>query len=147
MAYAPTKKPDDYVLATGETHSVKDFVKWVEQFSGKKIKIIHNKEYDRPTDVPYLKGNPAKAKKKLKWQAKIKGKELAKIMWDAFRNSFLLNSPSISATTYGFDYGYKVSKKRIKKSGFKIFNDLIIKMYENNWKKSISRKKKERRNN
>lgn len=77
------KKPDDYVLATGEMHSVKEFVGYVEEACGHKIKIIHDKGYDRPKDVPYLKGDATKAKKKLKWVAKTKAKEIAKIMYNA----------------------------------------------------------------
>lgn len=70
--------PDDYVLATGETHTVKEFVEWVEEITGKSIKIIHDKEYERPTDVPVLCGDASKAKKILGWEATIKGKEIAK---------------------------------------------------------------------
>lgn len=77
------KKPDDYVLATGETHTIKDFVGYVEMAIGHKIKIIHNKEYDRPVDVPVLCGDSLKAKRKLKWKAKVKAQELAKIMVNA----------------------------------------------------------------
>lgn len=77
------KKPDDYVLATGETHSVEEFIKWVEELSGKKLKVIHDKDFDRPTDVPVLCGNPTKARIKLGWKATIKGKKLAKKMYDA----------------------------------------------------------------
>lgn len=74
------KKPDDYVIATGETHTIKDFIGYVEKELGKKIKVIIDKEYKRPNDVHCLKGNPAKAKKKLGWKPKVKAEELAKIM-------------------------------------------------------------------
>lgn len=73
-------KPDDYVLATGETHTIKEFVEWVEKEVGHKIKIIHDKEYERPKDVPVLKGNPSKAKKVLSWEAQTKGADLVKKM-------------------------------------------------------------------
>lgn len=73
-------KPDDYVLATGETHSVKEFVQWVEKLTGKHIKIIQDKGYIRPHDVPTLCGNPKKAQQLLGWQAKTKGLQLAKEM-------------------------------------------------------------------
>lgn len=76
------RKPDDYVLATGETHSVEEFIKWVEELSGKKLKVIHDKDFDRPTDVPVLCGNPTKARIKLGWKATIKGKKLAKKMYE-----------------------------------------------------------------
>lgn len=74
------KKPDDYVLATGETHTIKDFVGYVEKAIGHKIKIIHDKQYDRPTDVPVLCGDASKAKKILGWKATVKAEQLAKIM-------------------------------------------------------------------
>jgi len=73
------EKPDDYVLATGETHSVKEFVEWVEEFTGP-IKIIHDQAYERPVDVPVLVGDPSKAKKILGWEAKTKGKQIVKKM-------------------------------------------------------------------
>lgn len=74
------KKPDDYVIATGETHTIKDFIGYVEKELGKKIKVIIDKEYKRPNDVHCLRGNPAKAKNVLKWEPKVKVKELVKIM-------------------------------------------------------------------
>lgn len=77
------KKPDDYIVATGETHTVKQFVEYVEEACGHPIKIIQDKGYIRPVDVPALKGNPIKAMKKLKWKPKVKAKELAKIMYQA----------------------------------------------------------------
>jgi GDPmannose 4,6-dehydratase len=72
--------PDDYVLATGETHTVKEFVEWVEKALNTKIKIIHDKDYDRPHDVPKLLGDASKAKKILGWEAKVKGQELVNKM-------------------------------------------------------------------
>jgi GDPmannose 4,6-dehydratase len=69
-------KPDDYVLATGETHSVKEFVGWVGEAVGHEIKIIHDKAYERPVDVPVLCGDASKAKRVLGWEAKTRGKEL-----------------------------------------------------------------------
>lgn len=71
-------KPDDFVLATGETHTIKEFVGWVEKEIGKEIKIIHNQEYDRPNDVPTLCGDAYKAKEVLGWEATIKGKDIVK---------------------------------------------------------------------
>lgn len=74
--------PEDYVIATGETHTVKEFVGWVEKVAGHKIKIIHDKEYDRPVDVPILCGDASKAEKELGWKPIIKGEVLAKIMYE-----------------------------------------------------------------
>lgn len=74
------KKPDDYVIATGETHTIKDFIGYVEKYLGKKVKVIIDKEYKRPNDVHCLRGNAAKAKRKLGWKPKVRAEELAKIM-------------------------------------------------------------------
>ena len=94
-----TKKPQDFVIATGKTYSVKDFINkcvkilnlktiWV----GKGIKeklidlntnkplIIIDKKFFRPTEVNILKGNYSKAKKILKWEPKTGINELAKLM-------------------------------------------------------------------
>ena len=72
--------PEDYVVATGETHTVKEFIGWVEAETGKPIEVVISKDYIRPADVECLKGNPEKAKKILKWIPTIKGKELVKKM-------------------------------------------------------------------
>lgn len=72
------EKPDDYVLATGETHTIAEFVGWVEEETGRKIKVIHDPEYNRPTDVQKLCGDASKAKMVLGWEATVKGKDIAK---------------------------------------------------------------------
>jgi len=78
-------KPDDYVLATGETHTVKEFLDEVFAHAGldvdKHVRI--NPKYFRPHEVPLLLGDPTKAKTKLGWEPKIKFKELAKLMYEA----------------------------------------------------------------
>lgn len=74
------EKPDDYVVATGETHTVKEFIGWVEEETGKKLKVVIDKAYIRPAEVEVLCGNPKKAEEKLGWKPKIKGKELVKKM-------------------------------------------------------------------
>ena len=92
-------KPDDYVLATGESHSIKEFVEvafkeldirieWdgegieeigIDSKSGKVI-IEIDPEYYRPTEVDMLMGDPKKAKDELDWRPKVKFKELVSIM-------------------------------------------------------------------
>ena len=93
------KNPDDYVLATGESHTVRDFIE--KAFSeidetiiwkGKgedeiglsknsnKILIEVDKRYFRPTEVNYLLGDPTKAKNILGWEATIKFPDLVKEM-------------------------------------------------------------------
>jgi len=75
------KKPDDYVLATNETHSVKDFVEEACRIAGiSQSKIKSTKSNFRPLDVTYLRGDYTKAKKKFGWEPKIKFKKLVKKM-------------------------------------------------------------------
>ena len=78
-------KPDDYVIATGETHSVKEFLDEVFDYlelDWKKHVEIDSKYY-RPTEVDMLLGDASKAKKILGWKPKVGFKELARIMADA----------------------------------------------------------------
>ena len=76
------EKPDDFVIATGETHSVKEFVELAFKLAGLNWKrhVRIDPKYFRPTDVKVLEGNPAKAKKILKWKPKVDFEELVKIM-------------------------------------------------------------------
>jgi GDPmannose 4,6-dehydratase len=95
-------KPEDFVIATGETHSVREFIEacceeigieleWrgsgvdevgIDRKSDRVI-IKINSKYFRPTEVDMLLGNPRKAKEQLGWAAKIKFKELAELMMRA----------------------------------------------------------------
>jgi len=94
--------PEDFVIATGETHSVREFIEaaceeldiklgWegegvdevgIDKKTCKPI-IKINPHYFRPTEVDLLLGNPAKAKAKMGWEAKIKFADLAKRMTKA----------------------------------------------------------------
>lgn len=73
-------KPDDYVVATGETTSIKQFAQYVADSYGIPLKITIDPEYNRPNDVPVLRGNASKARKKLGWKPQVKARELAEIM-------------------------------------------------------------------
>ena len=92
-------KPDDFVLATNETHTIREFVneacKYIDvdsewQGEGSNEKLIDKKsgriivklnpKYLRPSEVDILLGDPTKAKKELGWETKVKFKELVKIM-------------------------------------------------------------------
>ena len=78
-------KPDDYVIATGETYSVKDFLDEAFGYAGldwKKYVEISEK-YFRPAEVDLLIGDASKAKEKLGWKPKVNFKELVKMMVDA----------------------------------------------------------------
>ena len=75
-------KPDDYVLATGETHSIEEFLE--EAFNVVNLNwkdyVETSKEFIRPNETDVLLGDASKAKKVLNWEAKTKFKELVKIM-------------------------------------------------------------------
>jgi GDPmannose 4,6-dehydratase len=77
--------PDDYVIATGVTHSVKEFVEAVFGYLGLDWQkyVAIDQRYLRPTEVDYLQGDPSKAKKILGWKPKVKFKELVRMMTDA----------------------------------------------------------------
>ncbi len=92
-------KPDDYVLATGKSYSVRNFIEESFNYLGisiawkgsgineyainikNKKKIVSiDKKYFRPNDVNYLLGNPKKANKEIKWKSKTSFKKLVSIM-------------------------------------------------------------------
>lgn len=96
------KQPDDYILATGETHSVREFIeecarllKIELQWKGKGVKEVGidkktkkvivriDPKYFRPAEVDLLLGDPTKARKKLGWKPKTKFKELVRIMLES----------------------------------------------------------------
>jgi GDPmannose 4,6-dehydratase len=78
-------EPGDYVVATGETHSVREFcaeafgllgLDW-EQY------VQFDARYERPSEVDLLIGDPAKAKRVLGWEPKVRFKDLVRIMVEA----------------------------------------------------------------
>ena len=83
MLQQPT--PDDYVIATGETHSVREFLEEAFGIVGldwqKYVEI--DQKYFRPAEVDLLIGDPSKAKEKLGWEPKVKFKDLVKMMVEA----------------------------------------------------------------
>ena len=75
------KNPDDYILATNESHSVKEFVEKACQIADVSTKCLKiTKSNLRPFDVDHLKGDYSKAKRKLGWKPKTKFNDLVKIM-------------------------------------------------------------------
>jgi GDPmannose 4,6-dehydratase len=78
-------EPDDYVIATGETHTVRDLLAlafgYLELDWKKYVEIVPR--YYRPTEVDYLVGDASKAKKKLGWEPKVSFADLIKMMVDA----------------------------------------------------------------
>ena len=79
-------EPDDYVIATGETHSVREFLQLAckaASIDDWKSIYKHNPLFDRPAEVDLLMGDPTKAKEKLGWKPSISFEELVKIMVEA----------------------------------------------------------------
>tara|TARA_R110000851_G_scaffold33803_1_gene90182 strand:+ start:98 stop:478 length:381 start_codon:yes stop_codon:yes gene_type:complete len=76
--------PDDYVIATGQSRTVKEFLYEVFEYAGldvdKHLEI--SSKFFRPHEVPFLLGDASKAKEKLAWEPKVKFKELARMMYD-----------------------------------------------------------------
>ncbi len=79
--------PEDYVIATGETHSVREFAQASFAAAGVsdwESKVVWNDpRFGRPAEVDHLIGNPAKAKEKLGWTPRTTFEELVKIMVEA----------------------------------------------------------------
>jgi GDPmannose 4,6-dehydratase len=78
-------QPDDYVVATGETHSVREFCE--EAFGQLGLDwqqyLKHDARYERPAEVDLLVGDPSKARRQFGWEPKVRFKELVKIMVEA----------------------------------------------------------------
>jgi len=76
--------PDDYVVGTGKTHTIKDFITCVSEIAGYDIMkhVVIDENFKRPSEVPLLQANPTKAKNILGWKPSIELKQLAKIMYD-----------------------------------------------------------------
>ena len=78
-------KPDDYVIATGKTHSVKEFVESAFTYVGLNWKdyVVIDETLYRPSEIYELKGDYSKAKQKLNWQPRVNFEELVKMMVEA----------------------------------------------------------------
>lgn len=77
--------PDDYVIATNETHSVREFLELAFAHVDLDWKefVKHDGKYERPAEVDLLIGNPAKAQRQLGWEPKVRFHDLVRIMVDA----------------------------------------------------------------
>ena len=78
-------QPDDYVCATGETHTIREFC---EECFGLldldwKQYVAYDERYERPSEVELLIGDPAKLKRQIAWEPQVKFQELVKIMTEA----------------------------------------------------------------
>jgi len=78
-------KPDDYVIATGESHSIEEFVELAFSYAGLNWHdyVVIDQKFYRPAEVYELRGDYSKAKKILNWQPKVEFEELVKMMVDA----------------------------------------------------------------
>jgi GDPmannose 4,6-dehydratase len=78
-------EPDDYVIATGETHSVEEFLTEAFSYVGMDWHdyVEIDPKYRRPAEVDVLIGDASKAKRKLGWEPKVTFKELVRLMVDA----------------------------------------------------------------
>jgi GDPmannose 4,6-dehydratase len=88
--------PGDYVIATGETHTVREFLEEVFKLAG--LDIQKHVEIDerlfRPHEVPVLMGDASKAESKLGWQPEVKFKKLALMMYESdLKNESINNRP------------------------------------------------------
>jgi GDPmannose 4,6-dehydratase len=78
------EKPDDYVIATGETHSVREFCELAFAHVGLHWQdhVVIDPAYVRPTEVDLLLGDATKARTQLGWEPKVRFAELARMMVD-----------------------------------------------------------------
>lgn len=77
-------EPDDYVIATGESHSVREFLEEAFTYAGLDWRdyVEIDPRYFRPTEVDDLQGDPTKAREKLGWRPRVTFKELVRMMVD-----------------------------------------------------------------
>jgi GDPmannose 4,6-dehydratase len=78
-------RPDDYVIATGETHTVREFLYEVFDIAGLNVDkhLIIDERLKRPHEVPWLEGDYSKARQKLGWVPKTTFADLARLMYEA----------------------------------------------------------------
>jgi len=78
-------KPDDYVVATGETRSVREFLDEAFSYAGLDWEqhVVVDPRYFRPAEVDFLLGDPTKAREQLGWEPTVSFKQLVRLMVDA----------------------------------------------------------------
>ena len=74
-------QPDDYVVATAETHSVREFARLAFQYAGLDYEkyVVTDSQLYRPAEVDLLVGNPAKARERLGWSSSV---SLQSLVWE-----------------------------------------------------------------
>ena len=95
------KSPDDYVIATGESHSVEEFLALATEYAelGDWHELVEIDHELRPTDIDDLIGDSSKAQKQLQWKPKMKFKDLVKNMVEHDLDYFKLRSDPINDYT------------------------------------------------
>jgi GDPmannose 4,6-dehydratase len=80
------EQPDDYVIATGQSYSLEEFVTETFKCLGLdwKERVVTDNSLLRPTDLAISKSNPSKAKEKLGWEAKYQMPDVVKMMVEAY---------------------------------------------------------------
>jgi GDPmannose 4,6-dehydratase len=78
-------EPDDYVVAMGETHSVREFLELAAEYAGVKLadRVATDPRYYRPTEVDLLLGDASRAHQKLGWKPKVSFEQLVRMMVEA----------------------------------------------------------------
>lgn len=104
-------KPDDYVVATGESHTVRDFVELAFAEAGLNWQsyVEFDPRYLRPTEVDFLQGNPSKAFSKLGWRPRMNFDELVRTM---VRNDLELARSEAALKLAGFEQPVRGSASR-----------------------------------
>jgi len=112
-------EPDDFVVASGETHSVIEFAEAAFNVVGLKSEgyVRTDDIYKRPNEVYLLQGNPSKIKKKISWQPKTKFTELVKLMVEAdiHRWERYLKGELFHWDAFNYPYDIQVVKRKIRK--------------------------------
>jgi GDPmannose 4,6-dehydratase len=79
-------EPDDYVIATGETHTIREFLEVAFRIAGYESwepYVVHDTRFDRPAEVDLLLGDATKAREKLGWSPKVNFEELVARMYES----------------------------------------------------------------
>lgn len=123
------EQPDDFVVATGEAHTVREFLEEAFGYVGldweEYVRI--DPRYFRPTEVDYLLGDPSKARDALQWEPRIRFKELVRIMVDADLELMGLQSPG---------EGKRILEDRF--SDWHHWKDQVISMEETNRERELA---------
>ena len=98
---------DDYVIGTGESHSVREFVQEAFGYAGLDWEehVEVDQRYFRPTEVSHLRADPGKALSRLGWQAKLSFSELVRVMVDADLEAIGLPAPGDGAAAVREKFG------------------------------------------